>query len=324
MTWRDQMQKGSFRGVPFRCRSQDTEGGRRVARHEYPGRDTPWAEDLGRKARTHSLEMILVGPDYMAGRDAMLAALDKPGSAELIHPWLGRLQVQVETYRLRESTREGGMAMFTVTFTEAGQQQFPAASADTASAVDVAAGAAVAAASADFEDTFSVDGQPGWVLQDAVNVMQSATRAIEQAVSMLPGVPDRLTSFYGDLTRLQGSLNTMVLNPANTASGITGILSGIADLFADPLPALQAYQSLTLFGDNMNTPPSTTPARQAQAANQQACVDLIQRVAVIEAARTSSRITPESSAIATSMRDDLASRLDSEAETASDAVCVAL
>ena len=77
------MQQGTFRGVLFGVRSQDSEGGRRVANHEYPGRDEPWAEDLGRKARTHNLEMILVGADYMQRRDKLVSALEEGGSATL-------------------------------------------------------------------------------------------------------------------------------------------------------------------------------------------------------------------------------------------------
>jgi len=320
MRWQDQMQKGSFRGVPFRCKSREKEGGRRVARHEYPGRDEPWAEDLGRKANTDRLELHIIGADYMAGRDAMLAALDQYGPGLLVHPWDGQKQIQVETYNLRESSREGGMAIFTLTFTEAGKQQFPSATADTASAVDAAADSAVAASVDDFSNTFDVIGKPGWVADEAVAVMGKAADAIDAAAA-IPAIPSEITGFYGALTSLQGSLNALVRKPADLGNGMASIIGGIGKVFSDPVPALR---KLTSFGDDLNTPPSTTPARKAQAANQSASIALTKRVALIEEARLSASTTPESSSAAMAKRSDLADRLEAEAETAPDAVYLAL
>ncbi|WP_431355959.1 DNA circularization N-terminal domain-containing protein, partial [Algimonas porphyrae] len=51
MSWRDQLEKASFRGVPFHVSRSGGEVGRRVQLTEYPLRDRPYAEDLGRKAR---------------------------------------------------------------------------------------------------------------------------------------------------------------------------------------------------------------------------------------------------------------------------------
>ena len=328
MARRNDMQQGTFRGVAFGVKSQDTEGGRRVAKHEYPGRDTPWAEDLGRKARTHSLEMILVGSDYMVRRDAMLAALEKSGAAELVHPWLGRLQVQVETYRLRESTSEGGMATFSITFVEPGQRLFPNSAVSTASEVGKTATAASTAANQAFSNVFSVDKQPAWVADAAIANMDAATAKISSVVAAMPGVPSALTDFQSSLGALSGSVSSLIQNPAQLAGNMSSSVNAIASVFASPLDALRAYDALALFGTTSDTAlPATnsnTPARKVEADNQQASTDFMQQTATIEAARTSSLATFESSASATAMRDDLAERLDSLADTASDDVYVAL
>ena len=50
MPWRDRLLDASFRGAAFRVESHSAEAaGRRAAVHQYPGRDTPYAEDLGRR-----------------------------------------------------------------------------------------------------------------------------------------------------------------------------------------------------------------------------------------------------------------------------------
>ena len=56
MSWREQLQIASFRGVEFKVDSHSISGGRRVEVHEYPLHDTLYAEDLGRKARECSFD----------------------------------------------------------------------------------------------------------------------------------------------------------------------------------------------------------------------------------------------------------------------------
>jgi len=322
MTWRDKKQQGSFRGVSFSSTSQTTEGGRRVVVHEYAGSDEAWAEDLGQKADISNLELFVIGADYMAGRDALLVALKAKGSGELVHPWLGRMQVQVQTYSLSESSRQGGMATFTVAFVEAGKQQFPSATKNTASAVDAAANAAVISSADDFTKSFSVAKQPGWVVDDAIAGLNSATAAVNAATAAFPAMPAQVTGFYSALTTLQGSLNTLVRLPADLANGMVSIIGGMGNTFADPIPALQL---LAKFGDNQSiSTSSATPARKVQADNQAASIALTRRVALIEQARASSAAMPESSVAAIALRDRLADELDVASETANDDVYLAL
>jgi len=323
--WRDQMQKGSFRGVAFRVKSQNTEGGRRVARHEYPGRDEPWPEDLGRKGRVHNIEMYIIGADYMAGRDAMLDALEKQGSAELTHPWLGALTVQVETYRLRESTREGGMATFSATFIEAGQRIFPSSSADTSSNVTRHSDAARLAVQQSFASTFSTAGQPGWVGSEAQSVLGQAADEINAVLQSVPGIPAEISTALADVSNLKSAISTLILTPLMLAGRIDGVISSISNIFTDPFAALLAYRGLALFGAGMPPVAATTPARIQQAANQDATVALVQQLALIAEANVSATYTPAASSDATSLRDDIADRLDSAATaTADDASYLAL
>ncbi|HCS4673821.1 TPA: DNA circularization N-terminal domain-containing protein, partial [Escherichia coli] len=48
MTWKDRLQDASFRGVPFKVEEESAGAGRRVETHEYPNRDKPYTEDLGK------------------------------------------------------------------------------------------------------------------------------------------------------------------------------------------------------------------------------------------------------------------------------------
>ena len=120
MSWRDKLRTGSWRGVTFYITSSDTTLGRRTARHDFPFQELPIIEDIGRQATEWSLEVMVIGPDYMAARDALMAALCAPGVGLLSHPYLGVINAIVSgAVKMRESSAEGGKATFTVTWVEA-------------------------------------------------------------------------------------------------------------------------------------------------------------------------------------------------------------
>ena len=116
MAWRDQIRRpASFRGVPFSVTDAEARIGRRMVLHEYPQRDDPYPEDLGRRARVFVVEAQVVGEDYLTRRDALMRAIEQDGPGELIHPRHGVLKVVVlDHVSVKESHREGGIARFSI------------------------------------------------------------------------------------------------------------------------------------------------------------------------------------------------------------------
>jgi prophage DNA circulation protein len=166
MAWSDQKQPASFRGAGFEVLSSALTAGRRLARHEYPQRDVPFMEDMGRRAREYKVEGYIIGPDYMAGRDQLLAAIEQEGSGQLVHPYHGTQLVTVSECELTESTEFGGMAKFTMTFVEAGAQEQPTVGSDAQMQLADTQQAAFDATQDDFVGAFSIDGLPSWGVGD--------------------------------------------------------------------------------------------------------------------------------------------------------------
>ena len=157
MAWRDNLVQASFRGVRFSV--DETEApiaGRRVAVHEYPGRDQPFVEDMGRVTKRWTIEAFVLGEDYDVTRDELIEASDMPGPGELVHPYLGSLQVFCTACSLTERTREGRMARFSLSFVEAGENQYPSSAANTTDTTRTRAGAAIAPINQQFSDDFGI------------------------------------------------------------------------------------------------------------------------------------------------------------------------
>src|SRR4051812_2658899 len=92
--WLQNFRPASFRGVVFQIDAADGEFGRRKVTHEYPQRDVPYTEDLGRRGRRFTITGYLVGGDYQTTRDELIEASEEEGAGELIHPYMGALQVE--------------------------------------------------------------------------------------------------------------------------------------------------------------------------------------------------------------------------------------
>lgn len=351
-TWRDKLLPASFRGVPFRVESTDGQVGRRNVVHEFPQCDLPLAEDLGRKAREFTLEGFVIGDEYMTDRDELIWAVEEYGSGELVHPYRGRMQVAVTSCRVSESTAEGGMARFSMSFTESGEPLNPAPRADTAAAVETAADEAQVEVEEGFFDDFSIDGLQDFVPTEALATITDSLAEIQAAANDLMS-GSLLPEFTQQLFGLAGSVSGLMSFPANLAGGLFGQVKALAGIANSPFRALSGLRSLFSFGSNAKSVPNSvggapyinkvgtpiyigqtgvpavinplvTPGRQQQAVNQAAIINLVQRAAVIEAARVATQITPASYGEAIVLRDEIAGKLEELAETAPDPIYTAL
>ncbi|MCP1761944.1 DNA circularization N-terminal domain-containing protein [Bradyrhizobium japonicum] len=142
--WRDRYQTASFRGAFFHVETDARASGRRVVLHEYPKRDDPYAEDMGRAARRFQVQGYLIGPNYLQQKDALVSALeaDGPGTLRLPMPYMGEdIDVMAGPYTVTETREKGGMCALEMDFIEYGTPGFEAnaASVDTQGAISNAA-----------------------------------------------------------------------------------------------------------------------------------------------------------------------------------------
>lgn len=125
--WRDRWQQAQFRGAIFFVEVGGRGGGRRVALHQYPKRDVPYAEDMGRTANSFTVQGYLIGPFYLDQRDALIEALEAagPGLLRLPLPYRGSdVNVMVRQYSITEARERGGMCGIEMDFVEYGDPAY--------------------------------------------------------------------------------------------------------------------------------------------------------------------------------------------------------
>lgn len=191
----EQLLPASFRGVPFEVTSGCLRAGRRTVVHEYPQRDKPYVEDLGKATRQITIEAFVVGDDYIARGTALLAEIEKPGSGTLIHPWLGEMTVTVTSVSELKFDTGLGTAYLTFVATEAGDLEFPVMGIDTQTEALEAADELEQSAISKFVDSIDlsivseyIDAALSGALLDVLGVVGSAE--IAKAFGFATGVAD--------------------------------------------------------------------------------------------------------------------------------------
>ena len=201
MAWNTDLRPASFRGVPFGVLAAEKAIGRRLAVHEYPLRDDPWVEDLGRGTRRHRIQGFLVenarygGGDVLDQRRAMEQAAEQRGVATLIHPTLGRLQVTLQDLNIIERWEAGRSFELQFTLIEGGAQALPQVLSAFGSILGDAAG---------LLDQFGASQ----FVSDLISPLQSGIGQVEAMTSTATAWQGQISTFGNDATSLFGSLGS--------------------------------------------------------------------------------------------------------------------
>lgn len=144
--WRKRMLPASFAGAKFHVEQQSRSSGMRAVVHEYPKRDLPFAEIMGRHAIRYQVTGYVIGPNYHIEKEQLVAVLERSEAGTLVDPYLPTkpLQVVCERYAVTEQRERGGYCTFEMSFVELGAAG-NTPTANTANALQNQAGATGAA-----------------------------------------------------------------------------------------------------------------------------------------------------------------------------------
>lgn len=222
-----ELRKASFRGVPFEVTSSDFKVGRRTQTFEYPQRDTPFTEDLGRSKRTITMTAYVIGADYITRMKRLIGACEKAGPGRLIHPWLGTMEVvAVDLTSPRFDSNR--IATVTLNFVESGKLEFPNSIVDAGGRCLKAAGALVNASFDQFIGNFDLSGVQDFVkkavgenfagilsddsmtrIYGAFDLADDLADLANDAITLVSGGPSLLAQRVMDFLGLQGFASTV-------------------------------------------------------------------------------------------------------------------
>lgn len=324
MTWKSQLRPASFRGIPFKISDSDFSTGRRVVDYEYPERDIGSTEDLGRRKREYTFSAFVIGSDYLAQKNALIAACeDEKGPGELIHPFFGSLNVVCKECKVRESmTTDGGMATFSLVFTEAGLVVDPSGSIDSRGSILGAADKVRKASESKFSKALKIAKQPGHVVSSAQNKINSISDKIQN--SPVRGAAQDIAAFSGKLTNLKSSSLALLQQPGNLASYMSDSIKGLQKVSGTKSDSHKSFMALTSFGADDNVAYSANDAGLAQKANDEAFNNFMKEQAIVGSVESVIDVSFDNLDDIESSKDSIIEVMDSLLETDDDEFYIAL
>lgn len=208
-TWRDELLPASFRGISFLIPQATVPVGMKGQLHEFPQRDEPYFEQLGKQSQVHRLTVWIIGDDCFERRDKFLDAIQKPGSGELVHPWLGRLQVKAGEAEMTHDFQQGGMVSLLVTFYPDTPLKFPVARVNTQQQVVKASESMWDSALARYKTAMAKVDQARLGLARLRNSLSAVYAVIQQQFAPFVGVFTNLTGLVQSIMNAPGSLSSL-------------------------------------------------------------------------------------------------------------------
>lgn len=238
------LRSASFKGVPFHVSDVKKTVIRRKILHEYPQRDIPFIEDLGKGATKYSVTAFLVGDDCVSKAKKLEKALLSTGAGTFVHPWEGNLTVSVfDAGTIHYNNGAHRYCDLQITFVEAGELSFPAMSADSVTLARQLANKLSLSAASDFMEAFKtgplyqfVESAVNGTLLETLGVISNSelTQIFDLAddcLDLITTGADLLSSDHGGFSdRLVGILGLSRFASTKARwSAVTEQLSDLAD-----------------------------------------------------------------------------------------------
>jgi len=316
--WKSQLQEASFRGVKFFVGDIETVIGRRNVLHEYPLRDTPYAEDLGKKAREFTINAYVIGDDVFTQSKRLIEAIEDNDSAGiLIHPTLGLKNVIPTQCRHVFKNNEGGIEYFVLTFVEAGINKYPSTAIDTQSNSQTVVATSATQMQGSFASMFTTENFPDKLAQRAIDTLIGTASGTGGAItpfstsligvitsilnkgSYFSGQTANFSSYKTQLSNFTANAPTLVADAPSLAEQVAALIAGLASVYPNnPQQQIIALIALfKMFGVGLTPIPITTPAvpvatpiRIQESINQQQLINLVGVLALIQMVNAISQI----------------------------------
>ena len=246
-TWREKIESASFRGVPFQVENHSVTFGRRGRLNEFPFKDTPFAEDTGRKAREISITAYVDGDDYISKRDALLKAVEQNNTVGVLRlPTLGEIKVKpTASNSVRYSNRQGGIEFFELSFVEAGENDFPTSTVNTKETAEIRwqnVSTEVIAEGAD-KMTFDVQApdsterlsDPNTLAEETSTIMDEVNRTIDDVLRSGQKVGDAYDQLNLDFQSYKDDLRDAILDPEQFLTDTDALYTQIKEVWSDDL-----------------------------------------------------------------------------------------
>lgn len=265
----------SFRGVEFKISDVNGNHGRRVTVYQYPFKNKNSSKDLGLKARSFSFDAYVLGENYEAQRDALIAACEAEGPGVLVHPYLGTKNVVCSGCNYSEGKSSNGAAFFSLSFDEVGDEINPSVGIDGASKLKNTVAELQAVSSAAFEKIYAVADAPSFVTDSAEEKLNTFTDVVDFEAQKINGLTQKLADYTYQIRNMKADITSIASAPGRVAQNMVTTLNNFLAVLPGGTPQMKvALTGITRYGSAFDTSSDSTSTRAQESENARALRDL--------------------------------------------------
>jgi prophage DNA circulation protein len=238
MSWKDNLQPATYKGVPFYVKKSEYEFGRRTELKQFPNNDAPVLQDFGGAASEFMIEAYVIASidnefDYFENRDNLIAAFNEIKSGTLIHPYYGSMEVYpLGRAKISEEIEEGGIARLEMKFVRVNEavQKLVLPSGTKQAANVTKDGIPVAGQVADYNSF--VDDAIEVADNDILDHFSDAFKPVRSFTDKLKNtITGPLNKINEAIFKVRGGISTLI---ADVTGAVTSILVSIDNIIDAP------------------------------------------------------------------------------------------
>ncbi len=251
----DELERGSYKRVPFLIQTSEVSGGRKTVKHSFPNSDRQAIEDLGLIPRTFDISVILTsdssGENYLNKRNRLIEKLEDGESGILIHPFYGTINnVKVTTYTVSEDLSRVGDGILNIIFEIDDTIGVPTVVENTLSTIGNQAEESLGFLGGEIVTTFNVSNNNPSNFQKAVSKITEMADRFEEDTSFLQVKANAINQFSAELIEFQQDITAFVSNPIALAESVTSLFNTVNGMYANAESTFQILIRFFDFGEN--------------------------------------------------------------------------
>ena len=246
----------SYNGVPFFVKVAKSSGGREIITSVLPFSDKHVNEDSGKKVRSFSCTIYLVGVNCDVDREKLEEEFNKEGYFELVHPYYGKFNARCPAYEFEYNSDIQEYVTGEVTFVQESEPKQSARSVEDLRGVSIEKSASVlTSAKSNFVENFSIVSKAKSIVDTVVGYTNQALDMIENARSSLRNVAE----FVNEISKIRENIELILNAPADFASRLQDLLTMVKETFSTE-DAANNYvnESLTIISDTISARASSS------------------------------------------------------------------
>ena len=246
----------SYNGVPFFVKVAKSSGGREIITSVLPFSDKHVNEDGGKKVRSFSCTIYLVGINCDVDREKLEEEFNKEGYFELVHPYYGKFNARCPAYEFEYNSDIQEYVTGEVTFVQESEPKQSARNVEDLRGVSIEKSASVlTSAKSNFVENFSIVSKAKSIVDTVVGYTNQALDMIENARSSLRNVAE----FVNEISKIRENIELILNAPADFASRLQDLLTMVKETFSTE-DAANNYvnESLTIMSDTISARASSS------------------------------------------------------------------